>query len=130
MGVICRVDLPLLRERADSLELFDVLRQFERGVRAAERFGNVEDVLEFFVRHVRVQALPCIDLHACVVVHFAQRFVLVHRYGCPPLLQLVRGRALSGLLLGCRLLTASSATTTATTAPGWSAGEILGWAVH
>ena len=46
MRVIRRVDLLLFRERANPLELRDVVGQLQRRLRAAKRLRNVEDVLD------------------------------------------------------------------------------------
>jgi len=77
-------------------------------MRAAERLGHVEHVLEFLIRHGWSQALPGVNRDAGIGVHLAQRSVFVHRDRQPPVLQMIGGPALRGLLVGRLWLTAAS----------------------
>jgi hypothetical protein len=107
------VDLSLLGELPDPFQLRRIGRQLERRVRASQRFGDIEHVFEFLVRHLRGEHLPRVDRHAGVVVHLAQGLEPIHRDRRAPLLQLRSGRALRRHLLWRGRLTASGASTTA-----------------
>src|SRR3954466_10131152 len=75
-----------------------------------ERVRDVENVLVFLIGHRRLRLeLEGVDVHAGVVVHLAEFFVLIHRHAEAPLLQRFRAIARRGLLLRRHRLTASAA---------------------
>src|SRR5262249_11694858 len=88
----------------------------------AERFGDVPDVIVLLVGHVhRGRKLEGVDAHTGVVVHFAERFVLVHGDGESPVLHFGLGFLQGGLLLGRHLSAAASSALSLPAAGGaWS----------
>ena len=126
-GVVRRVDLllqgqvtePLQRgggRRTISSRSVSIGRQFDCRVGTAERFGNVEDVLELLVRHVRTELLPGVDGHAGIVVHLAQLLERIHRHAGAPGLHLGGLFLLRGHLLGVRFAASTAAPAAAASA--------------
>ena len=65
---------------AHALEQRVVVWKLHGDVICAWRFGHVPDVDILFIGHVHGRRqLELVNAHASVVVHFAERFVLVHR---------------------------------------------------
>src|SRR5262249_45957284 len=131
VGVERDTELALRRIGSDALQqlivphefpLVHLSREFHGDVIGAERFGDVPDVIVLLVGHVhRGRKLEGVDAHTGVVVHFPERFVLVHGDGESPVLHFGLGFLQGGLLLGRHLSAAASSALSLPAAGGaWS----------
>ena len=92
MSVECNPQFALRGILGDALQQRVPGRQFHRDMVGAQRLGHVPDVIVFLVGHVHGgRQLESVDGDAGVIVHLAEGFVLVHRYGKAPVLRFRRG---------------------------------------